>query len=159
MGAQQVAKACRTAIVMQSVLKSVCVFGSVCVCVWGGSVRRRTLNAAGALQNSVSVHGDDEDAQVATRGAIDRNQNGPSSAAQSGSVAQPSRAAQMANAFFAGMLSTSCAGLNRGGGAGGLPFCRLITASKQIRLKLMRRFAFISSLAGRKCNCKQTQWQ
>lgn len=92
MGAQQVAGACRTAIVMQSVLE--------CVCVWGGSVRRRTLNAAGALQNSVSVHGDDEDAQVAARRAIDRNQNGPSSAAQSGSVAQPSRAAQMANAFF-----------------------------------------------------------
>lgn len=76
-----------------------CVCAAVCVCV-GGSVRRRTLNAAGALQNSVSVHGDDEDAQVAARRAIDRNQNGPSSAAQSGSVAQPSRAAQMANAFF-----------------------------------------------------------
>lgn len=90
----------------------------LCVCVWG-SVRRRTLNAAGALQNSVSVHGDDEDAQVAARRAIDRNQNGPSSAAQSGSVAQPSRAAQMANAFFAGMLSASCAGLRRGGGLAG----------------------------------------
>lgn len=72
----------------------------MCVCECWGSVRRRTLNAAGALQNSVSVHGDVEDAQVATRRAIDRNQNGPSSAAQSGSVAQPSRAAQMANAFF-----------------------------------------------------------
>lgn len=99
------------------------------MCVWG-SVRRRTLNAAGALQNSVSVHGDDEDAQVAARRAIDRNQNGPSSAAQSGSVAQPSRAAQMANAFFAGMLSASCAGLRKGGGAGGLVGCRFVGLSR-----------------------------
>lgn len=79
-------------------------------------MRRRTLNAAGALQNSVSVHGDDEDAQVAARRAIDRNQNGPSSAAQSGSVAQPSRAAQMANAFFAGMLSQAVRGCAEGAG-------------------------------------------
>lgn len=61
--------------------------------------------------------------------------------------------------FLPACWAQAVQGCGEGGGAGGLPFCRLITASKQIRLKLMRRFAFISSLAGRKCNCKQTQWQ
>lgn len=117
--------------------------------VWMCGCIGRTLCAGSVLENSVSAHGDDDETQVPTRRAIDRNQNGPAQRRDgivalwlSGSAA----AAQMANEVFFG-CRLSVVG------------CRLITTSKQIRLKLMRRFAFISWLAGCKCNCKQTQWQ
>lgn len=129
------------AIVMQS--------AHVCVREWCASVRVRVLRGripAGVLQNSVSFDGKVGKerprlaAQVPARRAIDRNQNGPSWA-ELGEGSSPSR-----------MLSSP----SQQHPCDDAVAWRLITASKQIRLKLMRRFAFIRQLAGAECNCWQT---
>lgn len=154
MGAQQVAGACRTAIVMQSVLDCVRVCVGECAssyieCRWRiakfsfGS-RRWWGRSSGGPQGYW---------QKSKRAKLSGSEWLSGSAEQS----RPN-----GKRFFCRHAERKlCGAAQRGRGwrAGGLPFCRLITASKQIRLKLMRRFAFISSLAGRKCNCKQTQWQ